>query len=81
MRGGPGSIPGQGTRSQMPQLRVPMLQLEIPHAAIKTQPGTYLLDKSSLANVGNLGSIPGPGRFHMQQMQLIPCTTTIEPEL
>ena len=56
-----------------------MLQLEIPHTAIKTQPGTYLVDKSSLANVGNLGSIPGPGRFHMQQMQLIPCTTTIEP--
>ena len=58
---------------------VSMLQLEIPHTAIKTQPGTYLVDKSSLANVGNLGSIPGPGRFHMQQMQLILCTTTIEP--
>ena len=77
--GGPGSIPGQGTRSQMPQLRDPILQLEIPHAAIKTQPGTYLVDKSSLANVWNLGSIPGPGRFHMQQMQLIPCTTNVEP--
>ena len=33
--GGPGSIPGQGTRSHMPQLRVPMLQLKIPHAATK----------------------------------------------
>ena len=28
--GGPGSIPGQGTRSHMPQLK-------IPHAATKTQ--------------------------------------------
>ncbi|TEA35059.1 hypothetical protein DBR06_SOUSAS33710015, partial [Sousa chinensis] len=25
--GGPGSVPGQGTRSHMPQLRVPMPQL------------------------------------------------------
>ncbi|TEA37484.1 hypothetical protein DBR06_SOUSAS8810006, partial [Sousa chinensis] len=33
--GGPGSIPGQGTRSHMPQLRVLMLQLKIPHAATK----------------------------------------------
>ena len=32
--GGPGLIPGQGTRSQMPQLRVPMRQLKIPHAAM-----------------------------------------------
>ena len=42
--GDPGSIPGQGTRSRMPQLRarVPQLrarvpQLKIPHAATKTQ--------------------------------------------
>ena len=35
--GGPGSIPGQGTRSHMPQLRVRMLQLKIPRAATKTQ--------------------------------------------
>ena len=41
--GGPGSIPGQGTRSCMPQLRARMPQLkipqkkkkEIPHAAMK----------------------------------------------
>ena len=31
--GGLGSIPGGGTRSHMPQLRVCMLQLKIPHAA------------------------------------------------
>ncbi|TEA33613.1 hypothetical protein DBR06_SOUSAS3910181, partial [Sousa chinensis] len=31
--GGLGSIPGQGTRSHMPQLRVCMLQLKILHAA------------------------------------------------
>ena len=30
-----GSIPGQGTRSHVPQLRVHMLQLKIPHAAAK----------------------------------------------
>ena len=33
--GGRGSIPGQGTRSHIPQLRVCMPQLEIPHAATK----------------------------------------------
>ena len=32
-----GSTPGQGSRSHMPQLRVCMLQLKIPHAATKTQ--------------------------------------------
>ena len=35
--GGPGSIPGQGTRSRVLQLRACMLQLEIPHAATKTR--------------------------------------------
>ena len=33
--GGLDSIPGQGTRSCMPQLRVCMLQLKILHASIK----------------------------------------------
>ncbi|TEA32556.1 hypothetical protein DBR06_SOUSAS4910043, partial [Sousa chinensis] len=33
--GGPGSIPGQGTRAYMLQLRVCMPQLKIPHAATK----------------------------------------------
>ena len=33
--GGPGSIPGQGTRSHMPQLRPHMLQLKILHMATK----------------------------------------------
>ena len=33
--GGPGSIPGQGTRSHMPQLRIRMPQLKIPHATTK----------------------------------------------
>ncbi|TEA39938.1 hypothetical protein DBR06_SOUSAS10310031, partial [Sousa chinensis] len=33
--GGPGSIPGQGTRSHMPQLRVCMTQLKILCAAMK----------------------------------------------
>ena len=36
--GGPGSIPGQGTRSHMPQLK-------IPHAATKTQHNQYLKKK------------------------------------
>ncbi|TEA28488.1 hypothetical protein DBR06_SOUSAS2010115, partial [Sousa chinensis] len=31
--GGLGLIPRQGTRSHMPQLRVHVLQLKIPHAA------------------------------------------------
>ncbi|TEA36264.1 hypothetical protein DBR06_SOUSAS18910032, partial [Sousa chinensis] len=34
--GGPGSIPGQGTISHMPQLRVCMPQLKIPHDTTKT---------------------------------------------
>ena len=34
--GGSGSIPGQGTRSHMPQLRVHMLQLKILHATTNT---------------------------------------------
>ena len=35
-----GSIPGQRTRSHMPQLRVCMLQLKIPHAAKKIEAPT-----------------------------------------
>ena len=35
--GGPGSIPDQGTRSHLPQLRVHMLKLRFPHTATKTQ--------------------------------------------
>ena len=34
--GGLGSIPGQGTRSHMPKLRVSMLQLKIQPASTKT---------------------------------------------
>ena len=34
---GPGSIPGQETRSHMLQLRVRMPQLKIPHAATKIE--------------------------------------------
>ena len=34
--GGLGSIPGQGTWSHMPQLRVCLMQLKIPHATPKT---------------------------------------------
>ena len=33
--GVPGLVPGQGTRSHMPQLRVPTLRLKIAHATIK----------------------------------------------
>ena len=36
-QGGPGLIPGQGTRSCMSQLRCCMLQRKIPHTATKTQ--------------------------------------------
>ena len=38
--GGPGSIPGQGTRSHMLQLRVCMPQLKIPHATVKIKEPT-----------------------------------------
>ena len=31
------SIPGQGARPHMPQLRVCLLQLKIPHATVKTE--------------------------------------------
>ena len=33
--GGPGSIPCQGTRSRMPQLKIPYVAMKIPHAATK----------------------------------------------
>ena len=36
MQGGPGSIPGQGTRSHAPQLRILMPQLKVPQATTKT---------------------------------------------
>ena len=35
--GGPGSIPGQGTRSHMLQLNIPYTEMKIPLAATKTQ--------------------------------------------
>ena len=35
--GGPGSIPGGGTKSHMPQLSVHMLQIKKPSAAMKTE--------------------------------------------
>ncbi|TEA28872.1 hypothetical protein DBR06_SOUSAS4010089, partial [Sousa chinensis] len=38
--GSPGSIPGQGTRSHMPQLRVRVPQLKIPHATTKIEDPT-----------------------------------------
>ena len=74
--GGPGSIPGLGTRSHMHaatkipllQLRVHMLQLRSLHAATNTQCrgfpcGTVV--KNPPANAGDMGSSPGPGRSHM----------------
>ena len=41
--GGRGSIPGQGTRSHMPQPRVHLLQLKIPHAATKKKKRSRML--------------------------------------
>ena len=54
--GGPGSIPGQGSRSPM-------------HAAMKSShatdfPGGTVV-KNPPANAGDMGSSPGPGRSHM----------------
>ena len=36
------SIPGQGSRSHMPQPSVHMLQLKVPHATTKTQHAKYI---------------------------------------
>ena len=40
--GGTGSIPGQGTRSHMPQLRVGTPQLKIPYAAVRPREAKYI---------------------------------------
>ena len=88
MQGGLGSIPVQGTRAHMPQVRVQMLRLKIPSAVVKLinlkkedlakirneKRGPHLkkkgfpggsVVKNLPANVGDMGSIPGPGRSHM----------------
>ena len=43
--GGPSSIPGQGTRSHMPQLRVDMTQLKLLHALTERSHMTQLKAK------------------------------------
>ena len=35
--------------------------------------------KNLPANAGDIGVIPGPGRFHNASEQLSPCTTATEP--
>ena len=35
--------------------------------------------KNLPANIGDMGLIPGPERFHVEQLS--PCTTTTEPAL
>ena len=52
--GGPGSIPSQGTRSHMPQLRSCMPQLKIPHAAIKIPHATIKTLRSQINIFKNL---------------------------
>ena len=60
--GGPGSIPGQGTRSRM------HAATKSSHAASKKFtwgfPGGAVV-KNPPASAGDMGSSPGPGRFHM----------------
>ena len=51
---GPGSIPGQGNRFRMPQLKTPAWGF----------PGAVVV-KNPPAKAGNTGSSPGPGRSHM----------------
>ena len=72
--GGPGSSPGQGTKSHMPQLRVHMPQLKIrghfPGGPVVKNPPSR--DFSGGVVVKNLpandtGSTPGPERSHMPQ--------------
>ena len=53
--GGPGSIPGQGTKSHMLQLRVRMPQLKVPRATTKTQHSQinkYFFFKKHITYVG-----------------------------
>ena len=57
-----GSIPGQGARSHMPQLRVCILQLKVPYAATKAQ--------RSQINKYFLKRISG---FIIKLWKLIPC--------
>ena len=44
--GGPGLIPGQGTRPHIPQLRACMPQLKIPHAATKKKKILHAVTKT-----------------------------------
>ena len=65
---GPGSIPGEGTRLHMPQLRVCMPQRRSKIQRATTKTGHSQINKFSSAgkestcNVGDPGSIPGSGR-------------------
>ena len=61
--GSPSSIPGQGTRPHVPQLRVPRIHLKIPHGDF---PGGPVVE-SPPANAGDMGSIPGLGSSHTLQ--------------
>ena len=45
---------------------------------VKDFPGSPVV-KNLPASGGGMGSIPGPGRFHMWWGHLSPCTTTAEP--
>ena len=37
--------------------------------------------KNPPANAGDVGLVPGLGRYHIAAEQLSPCATTTEPEL
>ena len=63
-----GMISAQGTGSHMLQVGVCMPQLKIAGAATKdihTDFPVGPMVRNPLANAGDTGSIPGPGRFHM----------------
>ena len=55
---GPGLTPGQGTRSQMPQLKVCMPQRKIPHVTSKTQHSQKKKKKGPLQGQG-VNVVPG----------------------
>ena len=89
--GGPGLIPGQGTRSRMPQLRSStgsfLFFVFFYKRSSRSFPGGSVV-KNHPASSGDTGSIPDPGRSHMPQSnetcapQLLSlCSGAQEPQL
>ena len=82
--GGPGLIPGQGTRSHMPQPKIPNAEIKRSRVTVKTRcrgfPGGPVV-KNPPANTGDTGSMPGSGKIPHASEQRSPCATTPEQGL